>query len=132
MKKYPVSTRVNRPENDDQECREKFRSSALPPDCSELEDTATRNCGLFLSFPSRQHLTQNDLNHLRSMLASSTLQRIGPLEAVRADNLHFPPVIGLRPDDRNPPIPNPIGERMFDDRSNLCLQGGISRVLHLH
>jgi putative SOS response-associated peptidase YedK len=36
MKKYPVSTRVNRPENDDQECAREIPIAGLHPDCSEL------------------------------------------------------------------------------------------------
>jgi len=93
---------------------------------------AARNESLLSSFPSRQHLTQYDLNHFRPMLASRTLQRIRSLEPIRAHNLHLPPVIGLGAKDRNAPISGPIGKHMFDDRSNLCLQSRISRVLHLH
>jgi len=91
-----------------------------------------RNCSLQSSFPSRQHLTQNDLNHFRPMLAGRTLERIASLEAVGANNLHLPSVVRLRPDDRNPPISEPICKHMFDDRSNFCLQTRISCVLHLH
>ena len=67
----------------------------------------------------REHLSQNHSNDFRPMLASSTLLRIGPLEGIRAQNLHLPSVVRLRSDNRNPPIPEPIGKRMFDDRSNL-------------
>ncbi len=35
MKKYPVSTRVNRAENDDQRVRKRFRSQIQPSCCSE-------------------------------------------------------------------------------------------------
>jgi hypothetical protein len=66
------------------------------------------------------------------MLAGRTLQGIRPLEGIRAHDLHLPPIIGLGAEDRNLPISEPIGKGMFDDRSNLCLQTGISRVLHLH
>ena len=66
------------------------------------------------------------------MLAGRPLQRIGPLEAIRAHNPQLPSVIGLGADNRNPPISHPIGEHMFDDRPNLCLQSGIARVLHFH
>src|SRR6267154_1884826 len=100
------------------------------------EDETNRTCFAksqsSVRFSSRQHLTQNDLNHFRPMLASRTFQRIRPLEAIGAGNLHFPSVVRLRPDNRNSPITEPIGKHMFDDRSNLCLETGISRVLHLH
>ena len=66
------------------------------------------------------------------MLASRTLQRIAAFETIRAGNVHFPSVIRLRADNRNSPIAEPIGQHMFDDRSNLCLQTRISRVLHFH
>jgi hypothetical protein len=36
-----------------------------------------------------------------------------------------------QPRDRNPPVPGPIDQHMFDDRSNLCLHVRISSVLHL-
>ncbi len=91
-----------------------------------------RNCGFQSSFSSRQHLTQNYPNHFRPMLASRTLQRIRPLEGMRAHNLHLPPIIGLGAEDRNSPSPRFIGKHMFDDRSNLCLQTRISRLLHLY
>jgi hypothetical protein len=81
---------------------------------------------------SRQHLTQNYLNHFRPMLASRTFQRIRPFEAIRAHNLHLPAVIALGTEDRNSPNSRPIGKHMFDDRSNFRLQTGISRVLQLH
>ena len=66
------------------------------------------------------------------MLASRTLEGIRPLKAIRAHNLHLPPVIGLGAKDRNSPNSGPIGQHMFDDRSNLSLQARISRLLHLH
>jgi hypothetical protein len=84
------------------------------------------------SFSSRQHLTQNYLNHFRPMLASRTFQRIRPFEAIRAHNLHLPAVIALGTEDRNSPNSRPIGKHTFDDCSNFRLQTGISRVLHLH
>jgi hypothetical protein len=31
MKKYPVTTRVNRPENDDHECAQETSVAATPP-----------------------------------------------------------------------------------------------------
>ena len=71
-------------------------------------------------------------NQFRPMLASRTLQGIRPLEGVGTGDLHFPPVVGLRPDNRNPPVSEPIGKHVFDDCSHLCLLAGISRVLHLH
>lgn len=49
-----------------------------------------------------------------------------------AHNLHFPPVIGLRADNRNSPISDPIDKHMFDDRSNPCLETRVSGVLHFY
>jgi len=66
------------------------------------------------------------------MLAGSTLKRIGALEAIRAHNHQLPSVVRLRSNNRNSPISEPIGKHLFDDRSNLCLQSRICRVLHLH
>jgi hypothetical protein len=36
MKKYPVSTRVNRPENDDQECAREVAMASPAPDCFDV------------------------------------------------------------------------------------------------
>ena len=69
---------------------------------------------------------------MRFMLAGGAFQRIRALERIGTNNLHLPPIIRLRSDDRNPPVPGPIREHMFDDRSNLCWQTRISRVLHPH
>jgi serine/threonine protein kinase len=35
-------------------------------------------------------------------------------------------------DNRNPPVARPMGKNMFDDRSDIRLQTGISGMLHLH
>ncbi len=65
------------------------------------------------------------------MFVSRTLQRVRPFEGIRPNNLHLPSVIGLRTHNRNPPISGPVGKHMFDDRSNICLQTRIPRMLHL-
>jgi hypothetical protein len=66
------------------------------------------------------------------MLATRTLKRTGPFESIRADSLQFPLIMRSRSHDRNPPIPKPISEHMFYDRSNICLHVPISGVLYLH
>jgi putative SOS response-associated peptidase YedK len=58
MKKYPVNTRVNRPENDDHECGQKFPSQSLqpcsdPPDLNQSRGTAPTIRPLFPQFHSQ-------------------------------------------------------------------------------
>src|SRR5438034_5764088 len=66
------------------------------------------------------------------MLPRTSFERIRSLKAVGSRNLHVPSVIGLRSDNRNPPISRPVGNHMFDDYSNVRLQIRITRILHLH
>jgi hypothetical protein len=80
----------------------------------------------------RQHPPQDNANHFRLMFPGRTFQRIRALEAVGACNLHLPTVVSLGSNNRKPPIAEPIGKHVFDDRANLCLQSRTSRVLHLH
>jgi len=88
--------------------------------------------GIFRSrLPPRHHPRNKCRYPLRIMLPGSSFQSIRTFECLGTEDLHLPPVIRLRADGRNPPVPGPIRKHMFDDRSYLC-QTRISRVLHLH
>jgi hypothetical protein len=47
---------------------------------------------------------------VRLVLSGGALQRVRPLERVRPRDPHLPPIIGLKADNQNPPIP-PAGPR---------------------
>ena len=67
------------------------------------------------------------------MLAGGAFQRIRALERARARNPHLPSVIRLRSDDRYPPIPRPIRQRVLNDGLNLrSHHRHAPRVMHLH
>ena len=67
------------------------------------------------------------------MLAGRAFKRVRPFEPIGTSNLHLPPVIRLRTDNRNPPIPAPIRKRVLDDRNNLRpSRTHATRVMHLH
>jgi hypothetical protein len=67
------------------------------------------------------------------MLTGGAFQRVRPLERIWPGNLHLPPVVRLRSDDRNPPIPGAIRKRMLDNRRNLNTHSWFTaRVMHLH
>src|SRR5260370_28114167 len=66
------------------------------------------NCWNFRSRPPSWRHPRNKLpDDMRLVLAGGAFERIRPLEGIGASNLHLPPVIRLRPDDRDPPIPSP-------------------------
>src|SRR6266566_6921295 len=58
------------------------------------------------------------------MLTGTSLQSIGALKRIRPENPHFPPIICLRTDNRNPPISRPIRKcsqpHPPSDLSHLC------------
>jgi hypothetical protein len=56
---------------------------------------------------------------------------IGKTDAWLQPFTSIPTGHSLETRDRNPPTPGPIGQHMFDDRSNFCLHIRISSVLHL-
>jgi hypothetical protein len=97
-------------------------------------NTATSNGRNFRSrVPCRHHPCHKLPDDLRLMLAGGAFQRIRALERTRARNLHLPSVIRLRPDDRNPPIPRPIRQRVFNDGPNFRPHHRhAARVMHLH
>jgi hypothetical protein len=97
--------------------------SSFSSQCSSvnLAPVQTPELRSSIKLSSWQHLTQNYLNHFRPMLASRTFQRVRPLEAIRAHNLHLPPVIALGTEDRNSPNSRPIGKHMFEiARTSAC------------
>ena len=59
-------------------------------------------------------------------------KRIRPLKTIGTGNPHLPPVIRLRPNNRNPPIPGPIGKHMLNRGQNTRPQLRVSRVMNLH
>jgi hypothetical protein len=52
------------------------------------------------------------------MLARTSFERIRPLEPTWPSDPHLPPIIRLRPDNRDPPIAPPITEEVFNKRNN--------------
>ena len=107
-------------------------SSCQHSSVSRGHQYSLRYCGLQSSPCPRQHLPQNNPNRLRPMFPRRPFQRIRPLKSIGPHNLHLPSIIRLGAHNRNPPITTPIGQDMFDDGSNICLQTRIPRVLHLH
>jgi hypothetical protein len=95
---------------------------------------ATRNLWDFRSkLPCRHHPRHKTPDDLRLMLARGAFKRVRPLEGIGTSDLHFPPVIRLRAEDRNTPIPGPIRKGMFNDGHNLRPhRRHAARVMHLH
>ena len=67
------------------------------------------------------------------MLSGGAFKRIRAFERIRSSNFHLPPVIRLRADDRNTPIPRPIRKSMLNDHHNFRPHPRrAARVMHLH
>jgi hypothetical protein len=66
------------------------------------------------------------------MLARISFERIRPLEPIWPSDPHLPPIIRLRPDNRDPPIARPITEDVFNKRNNFRPHYGITRILHVY
>jgi hypothetical protein len=80
----------------------------------------------------RHHLRNNRANCARFVLSGSSFERIRPLECIRSCNLHLPPVVRLRPNDRNTPVARPVGKYVLDHCNHIPLQLRIAGVMHLH
>jgi len=90
-------------------------------------------CDLRSKPPRRHHPRHKTPDDLRFMLARGAFKRVRALEGIGTSNLHFPPVIRLRADDRNTPIPGPIRKRMLNDGHNLRPhRRHAARVMHLY
>jgi hypothetical protein len=66
------------------------------------------------------------------MLARTSFEHIRPLEPIWPSDPHLPPIIRLRPDNRDPPIAPPITEEVFNKRNNFRPHYGIARILHVY
>jgi hypothetical protein len=66
------------------------------------------------------------------MLARISFERIRPLEPIWPSDPHLPPIIRLRPDNRDPPLARPVTEDVFNKRNNSRPHYGIARILHVY
>src|SRR6266478_6453761 len=65
-------------------------------------------------------------------LPRTSFQGVRPFEALWPSNSHLPPIIRLRPDNRDPPLARPITEDVFKKRNNFRPHYRIARILHVH
>src|ERR1700757_4616746 len=66
------------------------------------------------------------------MFSGGTFERVGALECIWPQNLQLPPVICLRPNDRNTPVAWSVSKYVLDHRNHVPLQPLVPRVVHLH
>jgi hypothetical protein len=80
----------------------------------------------------RQHHRQNYPYHLRSVLAGRSFQRIRTFKRVWTRDLHLPPVIRLRADNRHLPIAASICEQVLNNGRDFRSQRGVAGIVHFH
>ena len=79
----------------------------------------------------RQHPLQQSPYHFGTMLSRCSVKHVGTFKGVRAMNLHLPLIIGLRAQNRDPPVSCPVTQDVFDHRGEFrvrCRIAGISNV----
>jgi hypothetical protein len=65
------------------------------------------------------------------VLSDAAFQGVRPFEPIRPGNVHLPPIVRLRANDRNPPVAEPVGKHVLDCCADFGLSAGISDVVHL-